>query len=319
MKIRRLISLILTIAISHASATRADELSDLVADVVRSVAAHDLPKDTARVVLPTDTLPSAPDATPEDLDISLLDRIYRAMKRQRADQMYLEASGGGATYEYDNPWGKQRPPLPSLEQAQFFRPVPGRITSDFGWRQQFRREHHGVDLSLNLGDTVRVALSGTVEKTAYDHDGYGHYVVVSHPDGMTTIYGHLQAPLVSEGEFLHSGQPLGLGGSTGNSTGPHLHFEVRVNDVEIDPTFLFDLLAPPALMADAEPAPQSQQGPVYTHQAKSLARESTYIVRYGDTLQSIARQAGISVLRLCQLNMLQESAQLEIGRMLKIR
>ncbi|MDE6559981.1 MAG: LysM peptidoglycan-binding domain-containing protein, partial [Muribaculaceae bacterium] len=61
------------------------------------------------------------------------------------------------------------------------------------------------------------------------------------------------------------------------------------------------------------------KGPTYSHQSKSLEREDTYVVRYGDTLESVARQAGISVMRLCQLNMLNESAPLPIGRMLKLK
>ena len=81
---------------------------------------------------------------------------------------------------------------------------------------------------------------------------------------------------------------------------------------------LFDFYGrEPAYYAE-EPTPKPQKGPVYSHQSKSLKKEATYIVRYGDTLESIARQAGMSVMRLCQLNMLQQSEPLTIGRMLKL-
>ena len=168
---------------------------------------------------------------------------------------------------------------------------------------------------------MRAAVSGTVERISYDHDGYGHYVVVSHPDGMETLYGHLQYALVGQGQFIHSGQPLGIGGNTGNSTGPHLHFETRLGGVAVDPTLIFDFYGTVRYLAEetqtsAETAPKA---PTYTHQSKSLKKETTYIVRVGDTPQSIARQAGISVMRLCQLNMLNQNDALPIGRMLKLR
>ncbi|MDE6379126.1 MAG: peptidoglycan DD-metalloendopeptidase family protein, partial [Muribaculaceae bacterium] len=203
----------------------------------------------------------------------------------------------------------------------FYRPVPGPITSRFGWRPAFQRVHHGVDLALQVGDTVRAAISGTVTLISYDHSGYGHYVVLTHPDGMETLYGHLHFPLVAQGQFIYSGQPVGIGGNTGNSTGPHLHFEARLGGIAVDPLILFDfygigeyLFAEETAVTAAPP-----KAPAYTHQQKSLRHEATYIVRYGDTMESVARQAGISVMRLCQLNMLNSSDALPVGRMLKLR
>lgn len=309
-------TILLTLAaiIADTSATRADELSDLVAAVAASV-------DTVRMArdVKTTRFDEKPHyhakAKTADISVQFLDDIFRSMKRESARRMMnLADADFSQDWEYDL-YG------PTLGRPDFFRPVSGIITSRYGWRPQFQRMHHGVDLALQTGDTVRAAVSGTVERISYDHDGYGNYVVVSHPDGMETLYGHLQYALVGQGQFIHSGQPLGIGGNTGNSTGPHLHFETRLGGVAVDPTLIFDFFGTGSYRAEdaqavVEKAPRI---PTYTHQSKSLKKEDTYIVRVGDTPESIARQAGISVMRLCQLNLLNQNDALPIGRMLKLR
>ena len=130
--------------------------------------------------------------------------------------------------------------LPEYEMTDFQKPAIGRQTSMFGYRKKFCRFHHGVDLALNIGDTVKCVLPGVVVKTGLDPDGYGRYVVVSHSGGMDTLYGHLQAALATPGQKMKAGDTIGLGGATGNATGPHLHFETRFNGVAIDPNQLFD-------------------------------------------------------------------------------
>ncbi|MDE6510644.1 MAG: peptidoglycan DD-metalloendopeptidase family protein, partial [Muribaculaceae bacterium] len=251
-----------------------------------------------------------------EVDVSMLDGIFTSMKREAFRNMRREIFN-----EDDNTFDRLADGYipPTLGRTDFFRPVPGMITSLYGWRPRFQRLHHGIDLSLQTGDTVRAALSGTVEMIAYDHGGYGHYVVMTHPDGMETLYGHLQYPLVGQGQFIYAGQPIGIGGSTGNSTGPHLHFEARIGGSAVDPMLLFDFYGRAPLYYAEESGPAALKTPTYSHQSKSLKKESTYIVRYGDTLESVARQAGMTVMRLCQLNMLQQSAPLQVGRMLKLR
>lgn len=206
---------------------------------------------------------------------------------------------------------------------KFYRPVPGIITSRYGWREKFKRVHHGIDLSLNMGDTVRAAMSGSVRKVGYDHDGYGHYVVLTHPNGMETLYGHLQAPLAVVGQIVHIGMPLGLGGSTGNSTGPHLHFETRLNGKPLDPMAFFDFNSK-SMYQDPEDAAiniagQNANKMMTATSGTSIAHKRTYVVRMGDTPASIAGRAGISVMKLCRLNMISEFEPLQIGRMLKLK
>lgn len=127
--------------------------------------------------------------------------------------------------------------LPEYDVEDFQQPVKGRLTSCYGFRPKFGRFHHGVDVAVNMGDTIKCSLPGIVTRTGYDTGGYGRYVVVAHSGGMETLYGHLQVSLVKPGHKISAGQPLGLGGATGNATGPHLHFETRYRGVPVDPIF----------------------------------------------------------------------------------
>ncbi len=308
---KSIVTILLTLAAITAgtSATRADELSELVAAVAATVDTKHIATDIKKNTF--DDKPRYRSKTKDkEVSSSLLDGLYAAMKRQTFRNMQKEFFGEEESvlpeWNYTPTLGKE-----------FFRPVPGIITSKFGWRPQFQRVHHGIDLSLNIGDTVRAAISGTVERIAYDSDGYGHYVVMSHPDGMETVYGHLQYALVAQGQYVYAGQPVAIGGNTGNSTGPHLHFEARLEGVAVDPMLIFDFYGINRYQYE-EPEPAKNHTPVYSHQSKSIKGKSTYIVRVGDTPESVARQAGISVMKLRQLNMLQEGQPLEVGRMLKI-
>ena len=315
MKSIKTILLTLATAVAGTSATRADELSDLVAAISASSYKERIEMDASVSSFDKGKSRYKAKQDKDPINISLLDGILSSMKRESFRRMRRDIFG-----EDDDELPADYDALrkPTLGRAGFFRPVPGIITSRFGWRPKFQRIHHGIDLSLQIGDTVRAALTGTVERIAYDHDGYGHYVVVSHPDGMETIYGHLQYPVVAQGQPIFAGQPIGIGGNTGNSTGPHLHFETRLGGVAVDPLLLFDFYGDIQLYADNIPEAATKP-PVYSHQTKSLKKAETYVVRYGDTPESVARQAGITVMRLCQLNMLDPSSGLTIGRMLKLK
>lgn len=127
----------------------------------------------------------------------------------------------------------------ALNIKGFLRPVPGMVTSNFGFRPQYGRMHHGIDLALHEGDTVRAALTGVVEKIGYDFNGYGHYVMLRHAQGVETLYGHLHHPIVRKGDIVGMGMPIAIGGNTGRSTGPHLHLEIRMNGIAVDPRLVY--------------------------------------------------------------------------------
>gem|GEM_PF-1176727 len=128
--------------------------------------------------------------------------------------------------------------LPVLQSdCGFALPVLGGITSPFGYR--WGRQHAGVDLSLKTGDTVNAAFDGVVRMSMWYY-GYGNCVVVRHHNGIETLYGHLSKRMVNVGELVNAGQIIGLGGSTGHSTGPHLHFETRFMGKPFNPQNLID-------------------------------------------------------------------------------
>ena len=130
---------------------------------------------------------------------------------------------------------------PVTRLISFSEPVRGyAINSAFGLRrladEAAARHHDGIDIAAPMGTSVYSASEGVVLRTGYDPDGYGQFIEVRHPNGMTTLYGHLSRVEVASGMSVDEGQRIGLVGSTGRSTGPHLHFEVRRNHQQIDPT-----------------------------------------------------------------------------------
>lgn len=127
-----------------------------------------------------------------------------------------------------------------IDVTGHFMPCPGYITSNYGYRKRFRRMHKGVDLKIQRNDTIYAAFDGKVRLTAYERRGYGNYIIIRHPNGLETVYGHLNKHLVQPDQIVKAGDPIGLGGSTGRSTGPHLHFETRFMGYAINPCAIFD-------------------------------------------------------------------------------
>ena len=114
-----------------------------------------------------------------------------------------------------------------------------RVTSEFGYRSDpftgQTKGHTGIDIAVPTGTPVRAALPGVVTKATYNAGGYGYYVMIDHGNGMVTLYAHNSKLLVSVGDTVEAGDTVSLSGSTGRSTGPHLHFEVRVNGQRVNP------------------------------------------------------------------------------------
>ena len=110
---------------------------------------------------------------------------------------------------------------------------------EFGYRSDpftgQTKGHTGIDIAVPTGTPVRAALPGVVTKATYNAGGYGYYVMIDHGNGMVTLYAHNSKLLVSVGDTVEAGDTVSLSGSTGRSTGPHLHFEVRVNGQRVNP------------------------------------------------------------------------------------
>ena len=141
-----------------------------------------------------------------------------------------------------NPYGSDYniPATKDIDVSGYVAPVRGELTSPYGWRARFGRMHRGVDLNLRVGDTVRAAFDGKIRLTRYEPGGYGNYVVVRHDNGLETVYGHLSKFIVKPNQYVKAGDPIALGGNTGRSTGPHLHFETRYCGLAINPAAIID-------------------------------------------------------------------------------
>lgn len=122
-------------------------------------------------------------------------------------------------------------------------PASGKISSPFGMRnhpiKKVNIEHDGVDISSSTGDPILASAAGIVEYSGYSK-GYGNNVIINHGNGYRTLYAHASKLLVTNGDNIDKGQKIALVGSTGLSTGPHLHFEIRINNIPVDPTEYVD-------------------------------------------------------------------------------
>ncbi len=123
-------------------------------------------------------------------------------------------------------------------KGDFCFPYKGKKTSGYGWR--WGRAHTGLDIALNTGDKVYAAFDGVVRVACYN-GGYGNMVLIRHYNNLETLYGHLCQINVKSGQKVKAGDVIGLGGSTGNSTGPHLHFECRLLYACFDPEWILDV------------------------------------------------------------------------------
>ena len=205
----------------------------------------------------------------------------------------------------------------TIDLTGFHMPTPStKITSPFGPR--WRRMHNGLDLKVNIGDTIVAAFDGKVRIVKYERRGYGKYVVIRHDNGLETVYGHLSKQLVEENQLVKAGEVIGLGGNTGRSTGSHLHFETRFLGIAITPVYMFDF-PKQDIVADTYTFRKTKgvkrAGSHDTQVADGAIRY--HKVKSGDTLSRIAKLRGVSVSTLCKLNRIKPTTTLRIGQVLR--
>lgn len=213
-------------------------------------------------------------------------------------------------------------------------PHPGPVTSQYKFR--WRRPHRGVDIGLNTGDVVYAAFDGIVRVALPTSmtGGYGNVLVIRHLNGLETYYGHLSKYIVKSGDLVKAGEPIGYGGSTGRSTGPHLHFETRYMGQAFDPERIFDLengtLRDEVFLlkkhyfsinshqgqTDAQSLKASKKAP---KEQGSKSKKAYYIVKKGDTLSKIAKKNGTTVSKICQINGIRQNKKLQIGQKLRVK
>ena len=213
-------------------------------------------------------------------------------------------------------------------------PYQGTVHPHGKYGPRRRRQHQGVDLPLKTGDPVYATFCGRVRISQYNKGGYGNLVIIRHDNGLETYYGHLSERMVEPGQWVEAGQIIGLGGSTGRSTGPHLHFETRYYGQSFDPDRLLDFkngtlsretfLLKKSFFSIYSNAGQDFEDEIANEeQDKKEAAEKAamkyYKIRSGDTLGAIARRHGTTVANLCRLNGIKSTTILRIGRSLRVR
>ncbi len=192
------------------------------------------------------------------------------------------------------------------------------ITSHFGARGG--RWHYGTDIDLDTGDSIFAAFDGVVRINKWDGGGYGNYIVVRHYNGLETLYGHMSKAIAEPGQYVKAGDLLGLGGSTGRSSGPHLHYEVRYQGNPLDPENIYDF--PDYLLKGESFQITSALFNYYNKSRTSTTagrRAAYHKIRSGDTLSGISKKYGIPVSQLAKLNGMSTRSTLRVGKTLRIR
>lgn len=271
----------------------------------------------------------------------------RARILEQLENPAIDLYGADTWNENVNPFVRHAANIPAhydIDCSGFVMPLDGnvRVTSNYGYRHTFRRNHYGIDLALRTGDTIRAAFDGKVRVRSYEGKGYGHYVVIRHPNGLETVYGHMSRVLAHPNKIVKAGDPIGLGGSTGRSTGPHLHFETRFLGQPINPSLIFDFVVGAPLrdfysyhnpkgnkafngsslsigQLTDDDLLASNKGYV-APKSKASAKKSAkvYRIRKGDTLSAIADRNGTTIAALCKANGISRKAKLTPGKVLKL-
>lgn len=192
-----------------------------------------------------------------------------------------------------------------------------KITDIFGYRPRRRRVHQGLDIKVYTGDTIYAAFDGKVRITSYQRRGYGHYIVIRHNNGIETLYAHLSKKLVKVNQNVKAGDPIGLGGNTGRSSGAHLHFETILMGKSLDPALMFDFKNQ---TVTGESYIYRRPGSKYIEngKVKIAGPEPKYHkVKSGETIAKIAKKYGVSQRRIMELNGLNSKSIIRPGQRLR--
>ncbi|AZQ62901.1 LysM peptidoglycan-binding domain-containing protein [Flammeovirga pectinis] len=214
-----------------------------------------------------------------------------ALKDSIALQLYTEGDSTGWAY-----------PLSKKE----------RVTSKYGFRRW--RFHHGIDTHLSIGDSIHAMFDGVIRIAKYNRRGYGYYVMIRHKNGLETLYGHMSRYIVKAGQEVKAGEVIGLGGNTGRSTGPHLHFEIRYQGYGFNPQDLIDF------ENHSFDVPANFDLTAKSYELLIESKKSVYHrIRSGDSLWKISRRYGTSMTKICRLNGISKRTTLRVGRTIRVR
>lgn len=216
------------------------------------------------------------------------------------------------------------------------------VTSHYGWRG--RRMHRGTDIDLETGDQVRAVMNGVVRFAGY-YKGFGYCVLMRHMNGLETLYAHMSKLSVSSGDVVNHGAELGLGGTTGHSTGSHLHFEVHFMGRAINPELIFNFQQgvikthylvisgsqakaynPYSKQEEVENTSQldestdaGEEEAVKVPEVVKTSNSKYHTVKKGDTLYNLSKRYDTTVEAICTLNKMSANTTLFLGKKLRIK
>ena len=283
-----------------------------------------------------DTLDTANEHIKVDLHADKTWHYYKTPSFQQLSGVYDSNWDDNST----NPYGIEQKDLPdewaiwlvdSLDQ--YHCPFQGSVyhRGKFGVRRG--RRHQGVDIPLKTGDPVYATFTGKVRVSKY-WGAFGNLVVIRHDNGLETFYAHLSKRNVEVGDWVNAGDVIGLGGSTGRSTGPHLHFETRHNGFAFDPQWLIDFEKGTLrhrlfvlkkkyfnIYSNYEQDFEDELKNEEDDKKEDAEREAMrwYTIKSGDTLGRIAINNGTTVNAICKLNGIKPTTTLKIGRKIRVR
>ena len=212
-------------------------------------------------------------------------------------------------------------------------PYQGKVNPRGKFGPRRGRRHQGVDLPLATGTPIYATFNGKV-RVSSTMKGYGNIVIVRHENGLETFYGHLSKRNVESGDWVNAGDVIGLGGNTGRSTGPHLHFETRFMGYAINPSAIFDFENQTVRGDEYAFSKKTYENAPGYNSKRSYARRSsasrsnnykqggskaTYKIRKGDNLGKIAARHGTTVAALCRLNGISKNSKIQAGKVLRVR
>ena len=189
----------------------------------------------------------------------------------------------------------------------FTLPVYGKLFRGFMYT------HKGLDIKLDKGDTIKAAFDGVVRYARYNRGGFGNLIILRHYNGLETYYAHLSKMLIKVNQVVKSGDPIALGGSTGRSRGPHLHFEVRYKDIPLDPLRMIDF-DNQKLISNVLPVTKKVFYPNDYDVNAVIVK-----IKKGDTIGKLAKKYHTSVKEICAMNKIKPNTTLRIGRSIRVK
>ena len=298
------------------------------------------PVRTLGEVAAIDTLPT----TSEELQIILFNdntwRYVRTKPSPKDEQIFSENWNTTATHVYYGVTADNLPESIAIELVDSLSghhyPYKGYMSSKYGPRGG--RGHQGVDLPLKTGDAIYATFDGKVRYSAFSASGYGNLVIIRHNNGLETYYAHLSERMVEAGDWVVAGQQIGKGGSTGRSSGPHLHFETRYKGQSFDPERLFDFQTGELRRRDIllkrrhfsiyakyeqnftdEEEAAKQAAAEKAAAAKSPSTAQYHTIKSGDTFGHLAAKYKTTSKRIQELNPKIDPKKIQIGQKIRVR